>query len=128
VEIETRKNENVIRVPTQAVLGRTTDSLPPEVRNNNPLVDPKKTVILLVFKLVDGKAKMTPVVVGASDNSHTMIKSGLTEVDRIITGPYKILDALTNDQPVKEEAAGATTNPATQASNPTTQSSTTMRS
>jgi HlyD family secretion protein len=128
VEIETRKNENVIRVPTQAVLGRTTDSLPPEVRNNNPLVDPKKTVILLVFRLVDGKAKMTPVVVGASDNSHTMIKSGLTEVDRIITGPYKILDALTNDQPVKEEAAGATTNPATQASNPTTQSSTTMRS
>jgi HlyD family secretion protein len=116
VEIETKKNKGVLRVPTQSVLGRPTDLLPAGIRND-PNVDPSKTVAMVVFKFVNDKAVITPVTVGAADNSHTMILGGLGDGDRVITGPYKVLETLAHDQAVTEEVAVPATQPAaTQAS------------
>lgn len=122
VEIETRRHAGVLKVPSQAVLGRRVDELPESVRQGNPCVDSKKTFATVVYRLVDGKAVVTPVEVGPSDPTHTAIRAGLTEGDRVITGPYKILEKLAHDQPVKEEkqekppatqpAAGPATAPA----------------
>jgi hypothetical protein len=53
--------------------------------------------------------------------SDTLIESGLNDGDRVITGPYKILESLANDQKVKEEAKSATTQPTTAPSTPATQ-------
>ena len=112
-DIETSRHEG-IKVPRQAVLGRPIDSLPDAVRNN-PLVERNKSFATVVYRFLDGKAVATPVSVGASDETHTLIKAGLNEGEPVITGPYKELDKLAHDQKVtKLDAPGATTQPATQ--------------
>lgn len=123
-DIETSRHEG-LRVPRQAVLGRAIDSLPDHIRNN-PLVERGKSFATVVFRYVDGKAVATPVTVGASDETHTLIKAGLNEGDPVIVGPYKELDKLTHDQKVTKQdipATGATQPaPASQpATAPTTQ-------
>jgi HlyD family secretion protein len=114
VEIQTRRHEDVLKVPSQAVLGRPTDELPQIIRDGNPNVDKTKTLSTVVYRLIDGKAVVTPVAVGASDLSDTIIDGGLSAGDRIITGPYKVLETLAHDRAVKEEAAATTTTTTTQ--------------
>ncbi len=113
VEIEAHRHAAVLKVPSQAVLGRATDDLPQAIRDGNANVDKIKTLTTVVYRIVDGKAIVTPVKVGPSDVSNTLIESGLNDGDRVITGPYKILESLANDQKVKEEAKPATTQPTT---------------
>jgi HlyD family secretion protein len=127
-DIETSRHHG-IRVPTQAVLGRPLDSLPDEIRKS-PAVQKDKAIASVVFRLVNGKALATPVVVGPTDETHTLIKSGLEEGAEIITGPYKVLDTLQHDQKVnKQDTPAATTNPTTNPSTrPTTSPATTQSS
>jgi HlyD family secretion protein len=112
VEIETRRHTGVLKVPGQAVQGRPLDDVPQALRGL-PEVDGDKSLTFVVFRAVGDKAALTPVRVGPSDMTHTIIESGLSEGDRVIVGPYKVLDALKHDQPVKDEAA--TTQPTTRA-------------
>ena len=119
VDIQTATHKDVVMVPTQAVLGRPLDQFPAGIRNA-PEVDATKTTQTVVYRLVNGKALITPVTVGASDVTRTVIKSGLKEGDPVITGPFKVLDTLANDQPFHSDGT-ATTQPATKpATNPTT--------
>lgn len=110
-EIETTRHTNLIKAPSQAVLGRQLDDLPADLRDR-PEVDKTKSIVPVVYRYKDGKAVATPVIIGASDLTHTIIKSGLAEGDLIITGPYKVLESLKHDQKVKDER-GAATQPAT---------------
>jgi HlyD family secretion protein len=105
VEIEAKTHADILRVPSQAVLGAPTDELPLEMRTNNPNVDLSKTLATVVYRFLNGKAVVTPVAIGASDISYTIITGGLSDGDRIITGPYKVLEQLHTDQPVREETA-----------------------
>jgi hypothetical protein len=63
---------------------------------------------------VDGKAVVTPVLVGPSDVTHTVIRSGLSEGDQVIAGPYKVLEQIQQDWRVRDEAKqqGSATQPA----------------
>jgi HlyD family secretion protein len=112
VDIETNVHRDVVKVPTQAVMGRPFDDLPAAVKDQ-PEVDKNKTLVTVVFRYDNGKAAMTPVVIAAGDMTHTMITSGLADGDRIITGPYKVLPGLKDGQDVKEQEA--TTQPASKA-------------
>lgn len=105
-DIETSRHEGV-RVPRQAVLGRPIDSLPDDLRGS-PLVERGKSFATVVYRFIDGKAVATPVTVGASDETHTLVKAGLNEGDPVIVGPYKELDKLAHDQKVEVAAAAAT--------------------
>jgi HlyD family secretion protein len=109
-DIETKRYEDILKVPSQAVLGRAPDSLPTEARSK-PEVDASKATVPVVFKYVNGEAVVTPVAIGASDLTHTVIKSGLNAGDVIIVGPYKALESLAQGQKVKSEK-DATTKPA----------------
>jgi HlyD family secretion protein len=102
VDVETERHESVIRVPSQAVVGRKVDELPQDLRGL-PQVDPRKAFASVVYRMIDGKAAVTPVKVGPSDMTHTLIESGLNEGDLIIVGPYKVLESLKHDQKVKDE-------------------------
>ena len=113
VDIETEVHKNVIKVPTQAVMGRTVDDLPAAAKEK-PEVDKNKTLATVVFRFEDGKAVITPVTIGASDMTHTLISSGLKDGDKIITGPYKALPGLTDGTKVKEQSSPATTKSTTQ--------------
>jgi HlyD family secretion protein len=118
VDIETNNHKNVIKVPTQAVMGRPVDELPADAKNK-PEVDKNKTLATVVFCYGDGKAKMTPVTIGASDMTHTEITSGLKDNDKVIIGPYKILPTLNESMKLKEDTS-ATSKPTTTTTNATT--------
>lgn len=130
-DIETNRHVG-IRVPSQAVLGRSVEQLPAELRNA-PEVETDKAFVPVVYRFVSGKAVATPVKPGASDETHTLILSGLKEGDLIISGPYKALDTMTNGQTVtkldvapKVPTSQPTTSPTTQpTTNPSTQPTTT---
>jgi len=103
VEIETHRHEDVIKIPSQAVLARPIDDLPLSIRENNPDVDMTKSIATVVYRFVDGKTVVTPVTIGASDASETLILSGLSDEDQVIVGPYRVFESLKHDQPVKDE-------------------------
>jgi HlyD family secretion protein len=106
-DIQTKVNENIISLPNQAILGRKVDGLPLEIRENNPLIDMDKTYSTVVYRYIDEKAVVTPVKIGASDLTHTIILEGVSVGDKIIVGPYKELDKLAHDQQVKDEKQAA---------------------
>ena len=112
-EIETNRLENVLKVPSQSVVGRQVETLPGDVRAR-PEVDARKTIATVVYRIVDGKAVVTPVTVGPSDVTHTVVKSGLAEGDAVISGPYKVLEQIQHDWRVSDEAKkqAAATQPA----------------
>lgn len=103
VDIETRYHHDVLKLPSQAVLERLVDELPLAIRENNPEVDTEKTYAAAVYRLIDGQAVVTPVTIGPSDETHTVIRSGVTEQDDVIVGPYKVLESLKHEQKVQDE-------------------------
>lgn len=103
VDIETRKYSNVLALPSQAVMTRDIDSLPLDIRDNSPYVDKSKTFATVIFRYVDGKALITPVKIGPSNLTHTIIESGIEKGEKVIVGPYKELEKLKHDQVVKDE-------------------------
>jgi len=109
VDIETNRHKDVIKVPSQAVLARRVDEIPLDITNDNLIIDTKKTKIAVVYRLIEGKAVVTPVRIGPSDLTHTLIRDGLSIGDVVIVGPYKILESLSNNKAVKEEKAKEST-------------------
>ncbi len=103
VDIETRKHTNILKVPSQAVLGLEFDNLPLDIRENSSEVDTTKTFATVIYRYVDGKAVVTPVKIDQSNLTHTIIKSGITEEDKIIVGPYKVLESIKHDQKIIDE-------------------------
>ena len=103
VDIETRKHADIIKVPSQAILAREVDSLPVEVREKSAELDKGKRFATVVYRFIDGKAVATPVRVGQSDLTHTIILAGLNEGDKVVVGPYKVIDNLKHDQKLKDE-------------------------
>ena len=103
VDIETLKHGNVLNVPSQAVLGHPIDDLPLEIRDNSPEVDKDKTYATVVYRYIDGKAIVTPVKIGQSNLTHTIIESGITGDDKIVVGPYKVLESIKHDQVIQDE-------------------------
>jgi len=112
VDIEAQCHSGVLKVPTQAVLGRRVDDLPATVRDASPNVPTGKAEIPVVYRFIDGKAVVTPVKIGAADATCTEIVSGLADDARVIVGPYKVLETLRHDQAVKDDRAEAKTPPA----------------
>jgi HlyD family secretion protein len=102
VDIEVKKHTDILKVPTQAILGRKVDELPTDVRENK-LVDKSKPYATVVYRYNDGKAIVTPVKMGPSDVTDTVVLEGIDANDVIVTGPYKVLEGLQHDQNIKDE-------------------------
>jgi HlyD family secretion protein len=103
VDIKTHRHTDILKVPSQAVLAREVEELPVDIRDNSKDIDKNKTFATVVYRYKDGKAIATPVRMGKSDLTHTIILSGLNEGDKVIVGPYKVLEKLKHDQKVKDE-------------------------
>jgi HlyD family secretion protein len=100
IEVETFRE--VLKVPSQAVLDRAIDELDSKLVDGNPLVDRAKKFTRVVFVMRDGKAKATPVQIGASDLTSTVILGGIKESDEIVVGPFKALIGLKDDETIKD--------------------------
>ena len=103
VEIETLRHQNVLSVPSQAILGRKVDDLPLEIREGSERVQKEKTITPVVYRMHAGKALVTPVRIGPSNLTHTVIIEGLSVEDLVVVGPYRVLDGLQHDQSIKDE-------------------------
>ncbi len=125
VDIATETREDVLYVPIQAVTARElpdttkatsvrdrrkeTAKAPQNEWEEPPTPTPKKeeakkNLKEVVFVIENGVAKMVPVETGISDDNNIEIKSGLSEGQKIITGPYKALSRQLKDgSKVKEK-------------------------
>jgi hypothetical protein len=57
----------------------------------------------VVFRYLDGKAVITPVKIGPSNLTHTIIEAGVEKGEKVVVGPYKELEKLKHDQAIKDE-------------------------
>lgn len=90
-------------VPSQAVVDRRIEELPEEIKEGNELIDFNKTFTRVVYRVVDGKTVATPVRVGPSDLTQTVITEGLSRDDIIVTGPFRVLVDIANDRAVRDQ-------------------------
>jgi hypothetical protein len=74
-----------------------------DIRDKSTELDKSKKFATVVYRFIDGKAVATPVRAGQSDLTHTIILAGLKDGDKVVVGPYKILDNLKHDQKLKDE-------------------------
>ena len=94
---------DVLKLPSQAVVDRRVDALPEAIRSS-PLIDKSKACARVVFVIEAGKARPIPVVTGASDLTDTVILSGLTEGQKVISGPFKVLVDMADGKLVVDES------------------------
>jgi HlyD family secretion protein len=105
--ITTDRRENAIAVPLQALVERDPQQIGQgggTPAGQNQARNPKdKKPIKGVFTIQNEKAVFVPVETGITGENDIEIKSGLKEGQEIITGPYRELRTLKNDQQIKRE-------------------------
>ena len=99
-EIYTANAENVVAVPVQAVF--STNQASTEVKPGTEA--PEVEHYLFIEK--DGKVERRVVEVGLSDDSWQEVRTGLSEGERVITGPYRILRHLKDGEAVQARERG----------------------
>ena len=85
------------------MLDRAIDDLPESVIAGNPLVDRTKKFARVVYVIQGGKAVSVPVKTGASDLTDTILTAGIETEAKVISGPFKVLQSLKDDQKVELE-------------------------
>lgn len=118
-KITTEGAEGALTVPIQAVLLRsvteiekaletkeaeTTEAEDVETKEK-PATDERE----IVFLVKDGKALITPVKTGISDDTSVVILEGLSEGDTVVTGPYRTVKSLKHGDAVKSKKEPAPT-------------------
>ena len=103
VDIETNTHKEILAVPSQAVMTREIESLPLDIRDKSRQVDKSKTFATVLFRYANGKAVITPVKIGPSNLTHTIIEAGVEKGEKVVVGPYKELEKLKHDQFLKDE-------------------------
>ncbi len=95
VEIQTKRADNVLSVPIQAVTTRKDSAALANLRNprlkkqkTNKKTEPIKKTQEYVFVYEKGIAKLQKVTTGIQNNTYIQIKSGLKAGQEIITAPY----------------------------------------
>lgn len=84
VEIQTRKERNILSVPVNAV---TTRDYPDSVKKSNATLDELRQVVF-VHDGASEKLMMRDVKTGIQDNQYIQILSGLKDGDQVVVAPY----------------------------------------
>lgn len=105
VDIEVETLTDVMVVPSQAVVDRRVDELPPRVRDSSTALDMERTFTRAVFVHEDGKAMLRPVRIIASNLYNTAIEAGLEMEEEVIVGPFKAIQSLAHDESVRIRGA-----------------------
>ena len=93
VEILVGDHEGLV-VPSQAIVDRAVDELPEEVAAESRAIDPTRSAVSVIYKVVDSKAVCSLVQTGPSSLTDTLVVSGVTAGDEIVVGPYKALEKI----------------------------------
>jgi HlyD family secretion protein len=110
-EIHTAAHPKALAVPIQAVLERAFDAKQTgkngEARPAAPAAGEGEDA-KVVFVVENGKVRKVTVTTGISDDTHVEIVSGLKGGEKVVTGPYRTLRDLKEDQLVKISATSET--------------------
>ena len=107
VDVRTETRYNVLQVPIQSVTVRSPNEIqsPGEKKKKDKSKDDEKSegevektditkdeeLIEVVFVIEEGKANVVPVKTGIANDTHIEIKSGLEEMQQVVTGSYRVL-------------------------------------
>jgi HlyD family secretion protein len=116
VDIEIARHEGLV-VPSQAVVDMKVDDLS-AAAVSSPLVDRSRRTVTVVFVIKDGKAVCTPVRIGPSSLSETIIAEGIDPEDHVIVGPYKAIEKLEDGDSVRTEESDSEPGSAVETSKP----------
>jgi HlyD family secretion protein len=111
VEIEVRRSPDALGVPIQAVLHRRLKDLPDtpalrawaerHARSPGDKAFEAETRYLKIVFILDGQVvRVRPVETGLVDERRVEIVSGIRPGDRVVVGPFRILDELEDGQAV----------------------------
>jgi HlyD family secretion protein len=92
----TSEARDVLRVPLQSVLEREGTM---EDAQKKGLLSPDSRSIVMVVK--DGHATERTIATGAANTQYFEVKDGVSEGDKILTGPIRKLKELKDHAPVK---------------------------
>ncbi|GBC79258.1 Macrolide export protein MacA [bacterium HR09] len=101
VEITTKRAENVLAVPLQAVQTRFLDDKGKEVFGK---ATGREVEVVYLFER--SRAVRREVKTGVQDELYVEIREGLAAGEKVITGPYKTLRTLKDGDAVHEEKPG----------------------
>jgi HlyD family secretion protein len=90
VDIQTKRLENVLSLPIQAVTTRADTSDTKEETDDERLIE-------CVFVLSEGKAVLKKVVTGIQDTKYIQIETEIDQEVEVITGPYTAVSKLLED-------------------------------
>ena len=116
VDIEIARHEGLV-VPSQAVVDMKVDDLSAAAASS-PLVDRSRRTVTVVFVIKDGKAVCTPVRIGPSSLSETIVAEGIDPEDHVIVGPYKAIEKLEDGDSVRTEESDSEPGSAVETSKP----------
>ena len=111
VEIQTKRADNVLAVPIQAVTtranatGRMMSALEKreEKKTHKTGGELQKKIQDYVFLYQNGTARLQKVKTGIQDNMYIEIKKGVKEGQEVITAPYRLVSkTLKNGEKVKK--------------------------
>ena len=105
VDVRTKTSKQILSVPILTVTTRDLNKIKRDKDADKKNKDEKKEKNYsdndikreVVFLFVDGKAKITPVKIGIQDDYYIEIKSGLTEGQKVISGPYSTISKILKD-------------------------------
>ncbi|MEO1511415.1 MAG: efflux RND transporter periplasmic adaptor subunit, partial [Planctomycetota bacterium] len=89
-DIQVEPFYDIVRVESQAIVDQRVDELPIALRDNEH-VQNDKTFTPVIYRIEDGKAVATPVSIGPSDVTHTVVEGGIESETPYISGPFRVL-------------------------------------
>ncbi len=116
VEIEVQRRDDALTIPVQAVVQRKRKDLPAKILEEFDAESAKNAEVTtssekrrqaeymkVVFCNVRDRSQAKLVRTGISDETSVEITSGLKAEDWVVVGPFRSLDQLKHDSPVKKE-------------------------
>ncbi len=113
VDVTVAKQENAVKIPSGAVVMRTESALKEDsltalgkIKDASAISEIAKKdekEIEGVFMVVGSKAHFVTVKTGIRDQQNVEITSGINEGDSVITGPYRLLRTIKNQQDINPQ-------------------------
>ncbi|NDG62156.1 MAG: efflux RND transporter periplasmic adaptor subunit [Planctomycetes bacterium] len=101
VDIAIKEHRGML-VPTQAIVERKRDDLPAALAESTVFQGAQR-VVAIVFLDENGVAVATPVRLGSSSLTETIVEMGLSAGQSVVVGPYKTLEQLKGGEKLRKE-------------------------
>ena len=101
VDIAIKEHRGML-VPTQAIVERKRDDLPTALAESTVFQGAQR-VVAIVFLDENGVAVATPVRLGSSSLTETIVEVGLSAGQSVVVGPYKTLEQLKGGEKLRKE-------------------------